>query len=225
MNYQNIVKGKFISRPNRFIAYVEIDGREERCHVKNTGRCKELLVEGARVLLEKAPDGSGRKTLYDLVAVYKGDRLINMDSMAPNTVAKAYLKSRFGEDARIFPERTFGNSRFDFYVEKEDRRIFVEVKGVTLEKEGVVFFPDAPTKRGQKHLLELALALEEGYEAEVLFVVQMERVRGFLPNDKTDPVFGEVLRKVREKGVRVRAICCRVTENSLSPGEELPVLF
>lgn len=225
MKYQHIVKGKFLSRPNRFIALVELEGRVEKCHVKNTGRCKELLLEGATVLLERADENSGRKTLYDLVAVYKGDMLVNIDSNAPNSVAKSYLSHLYGQDAQIFPEKRYGDSRLDFYVLKGERRIFVEVKGVTLEREGIVLFPDAPTERGTKHLRELVGALKEGYEAMVLFVVQMEGMKGFLPNDDTDPVFGRTLRQARDAGVQVRVIDCTVTRDALAAGQELPLLF
>ena len=225
MNYQHIVKGKFLSRPNRFIALVELDGRVEKCHVKNTGRCKELLLEGATVLLERAEEKGARKTLYDLVAVYKGDMLVNIDSSAPNAVAKSDLSRFYGADAVILPEQRYGDSRLDFCVLKGERRIFVEVKGVTLEREGIVLFPDAPTDRGTKHLRELMRALGEGHEAMVLFVVQMEGLKGFLPNDDTDPVFGRTLRQARDAGVLVRVIDCTVTRDALAAGKELPLLF
>ena len=225
MTYKNIVKGKFLSRPNRFIAYAEIDGREEKCHVKNTGRCKELLVLGAEVYLEKAPEGSNRKTGYDLVAVKKGEMLVNIDSSAPNAAALEYLRALYGKDALIRPETTFGTSRFDFYVKKGEVRRFIEVKGVTLEEGGIVRFPDAPTVRGTKHLKELCLALEQGYEAEVLFVIQMEGMKGFLPNDQTDLDFGRALREARRAGVKVTALECAVTPQTMTITKELPLLF
>ena len=225
MNYQRIVKGIFLSRPNRFIALVRVGEELEKCHVKNTGRCRELLTEGATVLLEKAPEGACRKTKYDLVAVYKGERLVNIDSMAPNAVAREYLSELFGSDAQILPEKTFQNSRFDFLVKKGDRRIFVEVKGVTLEEEGIVRFPDAPTLRGKKHLFELCLALEAGYEAAVLFVVQMKGVKGFLPNDQTDPAFGRELRRAAALGVQILAVDCDVREDGLTADRQVPLLF
>lgn len=227
MTYKNIVKGRFLSRPNRFIAYAEIDGREEICHVKNTGRCKELLVPGAEIYLEKAPEGSPRKTGYDLIAVKKGELLVNIDSNAPNAVVFEYLRALYGADARIFPEKTFGDSRFDFYVERGEERQFIEVKGVTLEEGGVVRFPDAPTLRGAKHLRELRRAALEGYSATVLFVVQMAGMKGFLPNDRTDPVFGSELRAARAAGVNIRVLECTVTSESLqiNQGKSIPLLF
>ena len=225
MNYQNIVKGHFLFRPNRFIAHVEIDGREEICHVKNTGRCKELLLSGAEVYLEKAPEGSCRKTFFDLIAVKKGEMLVNIDSSAPNAAALEYLRALYGEDALIRPETTYGASRFDFYVKKGEERRFIEVKGVTLEERGVARFPDAPTVRGAKHLRELCLAVKEGYKAEILFVLQMEGMKGFLPNDGTDPDFGRELRKARQEGVRITALECAVTPDSMKITKPIPLLF
>ncbi len=227
MTYQNIVSGRFLSRPNRFIAHVEIDGKEEICHVKNTGRCRELLIYGAKVFLEKAPEGSARKTKYDLIAVYKGETLVNMDSFAPNAAAGEYLRALYGKNALILPEKTFENSRFDFYVEHGEEKLFVEVKGVTLEYDGVARFPDAPTTRGSKHLMELCKAKRAGYGAMILFVVQMKGMKGFAPNDETDPAFGRALRKARAQGVEVRALSCRVTPDSMQilAQESLPLLF
>ena len=174
MKYKNIKEGIFLSRPNRFIAHVEIDGAEQICHVKNTGRCRELLIPGTKVILEHTPCET-RKTEYDLIAVYKGEKLINIDSQAPNKVVGEWIKesSYFGTPQLVKAECTFGNSRFDFYVESGNRKIFIEVKGVTLEKDGVVLFPDAPTVRGVKHLKELEMALDDGYEAYIIFVIQM----------------------------------------------------
>ena len=216
MTYQTVKRGVFISRPNRFIAHVEMDGRAEVCHVKNTGRCKELLPPGVTVILEESQNPT-RKTRYDLVAVYKGDRLINMDSQAPNRAAGEWLMSGgFIEGVTLVkPECTFGSSRFDFYVEAGERRAFVEVKGVTLEQDGVVLFPDAPTARGAKHLRELAEARAAGYEAYVLFVIQMEDCRYFTPNRATDPAFADALSAAVAAGVEVRALTCRVTENGM----------
>lgn len=227
MTYQNIVTGRFLARPNRFIAHVEIDGKMEICHVKNTGRCKELLLPGAQVFLEKAPEGSARKTKYDLIAVYKGEMLVNMDSFAPNAAAGEYLRALYGKNALILPEKTFENSRFDFYVEHGEEKLFVEVKGVTLEHEGIARFPDAPTTRGSKHLMELCKAKRAGYGAMILFVVQMKGMKGFAPNDETDPAFGRALRKARAQGVEVRALSCRVTPDSMQilAQESLPLLF
>ena len=196
MRYDNIHKGKFLSRPNRFIANVEIDGKSEVCHVKNTGRCKELLVEGCTVWLEHS-DSESRKTAFDLVAVEKGDRLINMDSQAPNKAVGEWLREKmpFGEGFSVYPEKKYGNSRFDFYLESQDRKIFMEVKGCTLEKDGVVLFPDAPTLRGVKHIEELSHCLDDGYESYIMILVQMSDVKYFTPNYVTHSEFGEALEK------------------------------
>ena len=216
MVYETVIEGKFLSRPNRFIAYVEVEGERQICHVKNTGRCKELLTNGARVILERSSNPK-RKTAYDLIAVYKGEGLINMDSQAPNRVFGEWAtKGYFGDLTLIKPECVYGSSRFDFYLESGERRIFVEVKGVTLEQDGVVRFPDAPTERGVKHLRELMAAKEAGYEAYVIFVIQMEHCLYFTPNEETHPAFAEALRKAAEKGVEVIAITCKVTPNSLT---------
>ena len=227
MQYTHIVPARFCSRPNRFIAEVELpDGSRERVHVKNTGRCRELLVPGARIYLEGAAHPA-RKTRFDLVAVEKGSRLINMDAQAPNRV--------FGEWARtggfvpglalLRPETAWGSSRFDFYWEAEERRGFVEVKGVTLEEDGAVFFPDAPTERGVKHIGELRRAVEEGWAATLFFVVQMEGIRSVAPNDRTHPAFGAALRQAVAAGVRVEAWDCAVTPDSLSIRRPVPVLL
>ncbi|MBQ8214932.1 MAG: DNA/RNA nuclease SfsA [Clostridia bacterium] len=225
MTYKNVVKGRFLSRPNRFIAYAEIDGREEKCHVKNTGRCKELLTFGAEIYLEKAPEGHTRKTGYDVIAVKKGEMLVNIDSNAPNAAAFEYLRALYGKDALIRPETTFGSSRFDFYVEKGEARRFIEIKGVTLEEGGIVRFPDAPTLRGAKHLRELTLAVREGYSASVLFIIQMAGMKGFLPNDQTDPDFGRELRAARAAGVEIRALECAVTPEKMTITKPIPLLF
>lgn len=216
MRYGRIKKGRFIARPNRFIAYVDIDGETAVCHVKNTGRCRELLTESATVVLE-CPEGRERKTEYDLIAVYKGDMLINMDSQAPNKVFAEWAAESgyFGEAPRIYPERRYGDSRFDFYIESGERRIFVEVKGVTLENDGVLMFPDAPTERGVKHVRELVRAIDDGYEAYIFFVAQMEECRYFTPNRETHPEFADALAEAAERGVRVVAVTCKVGEDSL----------
>ncbi|MCI9587823.1 MAG: DNA/RNA nuclease SfsA [Oscillospiraceae bacterium] len=216
MQYERVVKGRFLSRPNRFIAHVETEGRVEVCHVKNTGRCRELLVPGAAVYLSEA-ENPLRKTRYDLVAVEKGTRLINMDAAAPNRV--------FGEWAaagglgavpeKLRPEVVFEDSRFDFRLEMKGKVRFVEVKGVTLEEEGEVRFPDAPTERGVKHLKGLRRAVEAGFGATVFFVVQMENVSCFRPNDATHPAFGQALREAAAQGVQVMAYDCRVTPESM----------
>ncbi len=215
MKYQNIQKGVFCSRPNRFIAQVMIDGREEPCHVKNTGRCKELLIPGVTVYLTKASNPK-RTTKYDLVAVEKGERLINLDSQAPNRAFMEWGPSFFGESATILPEKKFQNSRFDFFVTHCDgKKSFVEVKGVTLEQEGVVLFPDAPTERGVKHLNELCQCVKEGYGAYIFFVIQMENVKFFTPNENTHPEFATALREAKHQGVRIYAVTCKVTPNEM----------
>lgn len=226
MEYQHVVPGKFLTRPNRFIAHVEIDGRQEVCHVKNTGRCRELLTPGARVYLEKA-NSSKRKTAYDLIAVEKGDLLINMDAQAPNKVfAEWAKKGQFCPNLlTLRPEFTYGASRFDFRLDTADGACFVEVKGVTLEDGGEVRFPDAPTERGVKHLRELQRAVTEGYRAAVFFVIQMEGVRCFRPNDATHPAFGQALRAAAAGGVEVYAYDCIVTPNTLAIHAPVPVLL
>ena len=213
MTYDKIVKAKFLTRPNRFVAYVEFNHRIEKCHVKNTGRCRELLIEGCTVWLERAKNPE-RKTRFDLVAVQKGDRLINMDSYAPNLAAGEFLPVLF-PGAVIRPEYTCGDSRFDFYIEYKDKKILLEVKGVTLEEDGVVRFPDAPTERGVKHVRELTKCLDDGFEAYLLFVVQMDKVRYFTPNDETHPEFGEALREAEKRGVKLLAYDCAVTPDSM----------
>lgn len=223
MKYQNIYEGTFTQRPNRFIAHVIIDGKEEICHVKNTGRCKELLIPGAKVLVEKS-DNPLRKTAYDLVSVYKGNRLINMDSQAPNKIAKEWLDSRF-PDAVIKSEITHGDSRFDFFIENGAERIFAEVKGVTLEKDGVVLFPDAPTLRGVKHLNGLTRWVEDGNKAMVIFVVQMNNVSCFSPNRETHPEFAEALLTAKNQGVEIVAFECEVNKTTISPGIEIQIIF
>ncbi len=214
MKYKKIREGKFISRPNRFIANVEINGKVEVVHVKNTGRCKELLIPDARVFLEES-DNPQRKTRYDLIAVFKGDNLINMDSQAPNKVFYEWAWEYFGEGAKIRPETKYKNSRFDCFIEVDNRRIFAEVKGVTLETDDVASFPDAPTERGIKHIEELCAAVSEGYEAYIFFVVQMKGVKYFTPNYKTHRAFGEALKKAKKKGVNIVCVDCRVTPDSL----------
>ena len=222
MQYGKILPARFLSRPNRFVARVEAEGEELVCHVKNTGRCRELLVPGATVWLEESPNPS-RKTKFDLIAVEKGDRLINMDAQAPNKVFGEWAAAGgFREGLTLLrPETTYGSSRFDFYWESSKSRGFVEVKGVTLEEDGVVRFPDAPTLRGVKHLDELAR--EAGYEAAVCFVIQMENVRWFAPNDETHPEFGQALRRAAQAGVEILAMDCAVTPQSLTMGKSVPI--
>lgn len=224
MEYQHIKQGYFLNRPNRFIAHVELDGEEVVCHVKNTGRCRELLTPRAVVYLEES-DNSNRKTRYDLIGVEKGERKINMDSQAPNQVFGEWARGGgFRSDLRkLQSETTYGNSRFDFYWESSEKRGFVEVKGVTLEEDGVVLFPDAPTQRGIKHLEELVAAKAAGYEAAVCFVIQMEGVKCFRPNDRTHPEFGAALRKAAQAGVEILAVDCTVERDSLQIRERVPV--
>ena len=224
MKYQNICDGVFISRPNRFIAEVEINGKRERVHVKNTGRCRELLTPGATVYLQEAAN-SNRSTRYDLIVAKKGRRLINMDASAPNIAFYEYLQSGLHIDGvtSVKPETKYGSSRFDFYVEAQNRRIFIEVKGVTLEEDGVVMFPDAPTERGIKHLNELAQCVREGYEAQVVFVVQMSDVLHFTPNIKMHRAFGDALVSAKSVGVTIVAFDCDVAPNSMTIGKAVEV--
>ena len=218
-----MVSGIFLARPNRFIAHVEIDGQEEICHVKNTGRCKELLVPGAVVYCEVSQNPA-RKTKYDLIAVQKGSRLINMDSQAPNAAARQWLlKGGLGEIADLKAETLRGDSRFDFSFTKNGRLCFLEVKGVTLENDGVCAFPDAPTQRGVKHLRGLAELAKQGFGAYVLFVVQMADVSYLHPNGDTDPAFANALRAAAQVGVTVLAMDCRVTPDSMTIQHPVPV--
>ena len=245
MRYQNIRTGHFISRPNRFIAKIEIDGSEEIVHVKNTGRCAELLVPGVEVYVQDSqPDlslpgtteaekeqrkksESNRKTRWDLIGVKKGDRLINMDSQVPNKIVKEWLEhgNLIEGITKIQPEYTYGNSRIDLYVEAGNRKILIEVKGVTLEEDGVVRFPDAPSERAVKHVHELQKALQDGYECYIFFVVQMSDVRYFTPNTDTQPEFGEALQEAAEAGVHVVAYDCMVEEDTIQIQKEVPVIL
>jgi len=222
MRYGTMVPGTFIARPNRFIAHVEIDGKVEICHVKNTGRCRELLPPGAKVWCQVS-DNPNRKTKYDLITVQKGDLLINMDSQAPNAAAKEWLLSgALGHVENLRPETVHGDSRFDFSFTLDGKPCLMEVKGVTLEHDGVCAFPDAPTERGVKHLRGLSRAVREGYGAFVLFVIQMPDVKYLRPNDDTDPAFGAALREAAEAGVTVLAMDCGVTPDIMEI--RLPVL-
>ena len=215
MRYEHMVPGVFLARPNRFIAHVEIGGNVEICHVKNTGRCRELLPVGAKVWCQQW-DNPNRKTKFDLITVQKGDRLINMDSQAPNVAAKEWLLAGgLGEISELKGEYTHGDSRFDFSFIKDGRRCFLEVKGVTLENDGVCAFPDAPTERGAKHLRGLTKLAQEGFGAYVLFVIQMADVKYIHPNDATDPAFGKALREAAASGVLVLAMDCAVAEDSM----------
>ena len=224
MQYQNIVSGRFIDRPNRFIAHVAIDGQVQTVHVKNTGRCRELLVPGATVYLQHSDDPR-RKTAWDLIAVEKGERLINMDAQAPNKVFGEWAQAgNFLPNLTLLkPETTYGASRFDFYAEAGGKRHFIEVKGVTLEEDGIVRFPDAPTERGVKHIEELISAKRDGYESWICFVVQMSGVKWFEPNDAAHPQFGEALRRAEKAGVHILALDCGVTAETLAIKGEIPV--
>jgi len=217
MRYDRIISGRFISRPNRFIAMVDVSGTVERCHVKNTGRCRELLVKGATVYLS-VPDNPNRSTPYDLVAVMKGDRLINMDSQIPNMVAAESLREipMFSRVTGIRREYTYGNSRIDIFAADDDNRYLVEVKGVTLEDDGVVRFPDAPTERGVKHVRELISSMKDGYVPCLLFVIQMDDVLYFEPNRATDPEFADALKEAKSAGVNILAYTCDVAPDSMT---------
>ena len=227
VTYPNIVSAIFISRPNRFVAHVLLEGKEEIVHVKNTGRCRELLVPGARVYLTKS-DNQNRKLAYDLVAVEKetenGTLLINMDSQAPNAAAEEWIKScgMFSSGAKVRREVTFGASRFDIFVSDGDRKAFVEVKGVTLEHGGIASFPDAPTERGVKHIEELTACINAGYEACILFVVQMKGISLFRPNDETHAAFGNALRRAGMLGVNILVYDCIVTPDSMFIDSAVP---
>ena len=227
MKYNNIEEAKFLSRPNRFIAYVELNGERTKVHVKNTGRCRELLQENVTVYLEKGQNPE-RTTAYDLVAVEKAGRLFNIDSGAPNKVVEEWLhkKGLFPDITLIRPETSYRNSRFDFYLETASgRKIFMEVKGVTLESDGHAAFPDAPSERAVKHVEELMAARNEGYEAYILFVLQMKDMISFSPNEDAQPEFGEVLRRARRAGVRVLACDCEIGKDSLMLRKEVPVIL
>ena len=222
MEYRDVVRGRFLSRPNRFIALVELDGAETVCHVKNTGRCRELLTPGAWVYLTPGA-APGRKTAYDLIAVEKGSRLINMDAQAPNRVFGEFARTFDPQALSVRPEYRFGASRLDFCLERPDGLHLVEVKGVTLEEGGHARFPDAPTERGVKHLRELISAVEQGHRATAFFLIQMANVTDFAPNDDTHPAFGATLRRAAAAGVQLAAYDCRVTPDSLTVGSPVPV--
>jgi sugar fermentation stimulation protein A len=213
MKYAHTKRATFLSRPNRFIAIVELEGQQETVHVKNTGRCKELLIPGVQVVLAEA-DNPNRKTRYDLIAVYKDTvGWINIDSQAPNKVMGEWLRDQAFSLVR--PEYTYGDSRIDFYMEKEEERFLMEVKGCTLEIDGVGYFPDAPTVRGVKHIRELIRAAREGYHARLAFVIQMNGIAEVRPNVTTHPAFGEAMAEARAAGVKILCLCCHVTEDTL----------
>ena len=250
MVYSKVREGIFRSRPNRFVAEVELDGASElfaskktspsgnpdlsfgltveKCHVKNTGRCKELLVDGAKVYVSKA-DNPNRSTKYDLIAVHKGGLLINMDSQAPNTAFGEYLRNgkflEIGRVSQVKAEAKYGASRFDFYAETDKTKAFIEVKGVTLEENGIAMFPDAPTERGIKHLNELAACIKDGFRAYVVFVMQMEGISRFTPNYKTHAAFGVTLAKVMGLGVKAFAFDCKVTPESMEINRQVQIVL
>lgn len=224
MKYENVYCGRFLARPNRFIALVEIDGENYNVHVKNTGRCKELLVKNATVFLEKSQNPN-RKTAYDLIAVVKNGKLINMDSQAPNKAVKEAFECGkiFTDVEKLRAEVKFGNSRFDFWGCHGGKEFFAEVKGVTLEENGVVMFPDAPTLRGLKHLEELENAVKLGFEGYIIFVVQMQNVNYFTPNAKTHPEFAKALKHAYDCGVHILCYDCEVTKDSMDLREKVEV--
>lgn len=224
MKYKDITRAEFCDRPNRFIAHVLLDGTTETVHVKNTGRCRELLVPGAPVILERSSNPA-RKTRYDLISVCKNGRWINMDSQAPNEAAAEWVAGGglFPEEVTVYRERKYGNSRFDLYVESEKRRAFIEVKGVTLEVDNIVRFPDAPTERGVKHVEELIGCMEDGYEAYLLLVIQMKGVLKFQPNWNTHHKFGDVLKRAAEAGVKILAYDCLVGDDFMKIQDPVPV--
>ncbi|MED9967181.1 MAG: DNA/RNA nuclease SfsA [Blautia sp.] len=224
MKYEHTEKAIFLERPNRFIAYVNLNGRTETVHVKNTGRCKELLIPGTEIILEKSGNPA-RKTKYDLICVKKADRWINMDSQIPNKAAEEWLLkgSLFPEEIHVKREKIYGNSRFDLYVESSRRKAFMEVKGVTLEENNIARFPDAPTQRGLKHVEELIHCIQDGYEAYLLFVIQMKGITCFKPNRNTHPEFGEALIAAQNAGVKLLAYDCFVTENLMEIRDPVPI--
>ena len=224
MRYDTIREAVFLDRPNRFIANVLLDGEPAFCHVKNTGRCRELLTPGARVILSRGTTPL-RKTAYDLVSVYKGERLINLDSQAPNAIAAEYLPRLFPDLMELKREVAWGDSRFDFYGVKGDGPFYLEVKGVTLERDGLVYFPDAPTERGVKHLRELARLQRGGTNAYVLFIIQMRDVISLQANRATDPAFADALLAAKAAGVGVYAVDCIVAPDSVTAHEPVPVMF
>ena len=233
MKYEHMIEGRFLSRPNRFIAHVEVQGEQGTAHVKNTGRCRELLIPGVTVLLQHHPGAleAGRKTEYSLIGVYKGDILINMDSQAPNQVAEEWLRTGgfTGETgiavSDIHREVTYGNSRFDLAFLADGEQAYMEVKGVTLEVDHVAKFPDAPTERGVKHVKELALASKRGLRAYILFVIQMKGITSFMPNMDTHPAFGEALQEASQAGVHIMAYDCIVTKEELSIDQSIEVFI
>jgi len=230
MKYRNVISGVFIERPNRFIAICDIDGQTVKAHVRNTGRCRELLIKGVKVYLEISEWGK-RKTGYTLIAVEKGDRLVNIDSIAPNKVVLENLQNgklafpNMGEPKLIKTEKQFGDSKFDIYLETDNKKAFVEVKGVTLEEDGIALFPDAPTERGIKHMKELIKAVDEGYDAYIVFIIQMKGVSSFSPNIRTHPEFGVELNNAYKSGVHVLCFDTVVEADSITLADPVPVVI
>jgi len=226
MKYENIQAGVFIKRPNRFIAVADIDGKEEICHVKNTGRCRELLIPGTEIYLQKARNPE-RKTMYDLITVRKNNMYINIDSQAPNKVLREWVECSgyFNNITLIKPECRYKNSRFDFYIEADNRKIFVEVKGVTLEEAGIAKFPDAPTERGVKHIKELSECVKEGYEAYIFFIVQIPDIKCFMPNREMHSEFADELIMAEKNGVNIKALNCEVSPDTLKINDFIKVIL
>lgn len=224
MNYERILPAVFLNRPNRFIAEIEVEGRRELCHVKNTGRCRELLLPGTDIWVQRA-DKMSRKTEFDLITVRKGERLVNIDSAAPNKVFFEWVQNSgyFGNAPVVRPEVTYGSSRFDFFIQSGGRSFFAEIKGVTLENDGVASFPDAPTERGVKHLKGLTECVRQGYGAYAVFIIQMENIKYMIPNRETHPEFADALAAAGEGGVKLLGLGCTVTENSLTAAEFVEV--
>lgn len=231
---KNTVKATFLRRPNRFQGFVNLNGVELMAHVPNTGRCKEILKEETTVILREEKNNPNRKTAYSLIAAYKGIRLINIDSQMPNKVVEEALNNKIIEELKdynyVSREKTYGNSRFDFKLAKSEEGLnipkeeyYLEVKGVTLEENGETRFPDAPTERGTKHILELIEVKNSGIGAGIIFVIQLDDVKSFRPNDEMDPKFGKALRKASESGVDIMAYCCKVKEDSMTLYKRIPV--
>ncbi|WP_352420591.1 DNA/RNA nuclease SfsA [Proteiniborus sp.] len=229
MRYHRTIEGVFVKRPNRFIAQVLIDGKEETVHVKNTGRCKELLVPGVKVILEDCVHNPNRKTRYSLIAVWKGAMLVNMDSQIPNAVVFEALKNGkikgFEDISYLKREVTYGKSRYDIYFESKEQKGFIEIKGVTLENNGVSMFPDAPTERGTKHVLEMIEAVKEGYRGALFFLIQMKKPDVFRPNWQMDRAFSESVKLAKENGVEILAYDSIVSENSITIDKPVKIDF
>lgn len=225
MRYHNLQEAVFLRRPNRFKAFIHINGKEEVCHVKNTGRLGELLLPGAKILVEPAAEGSQRKTKYSLICVEKEGQWVNIDSQAPNKLAEEWISAGgFLEDVRVIKrEQTYGNSRFDLYVEAGNDKWFIEVKGVTLNVDGTAMFPDAPTERGKKHVEELVTCQKDGFKSAVLFVIQMKGVHQFMPFEERQPEFAAALRSAKKAGVKIAAVDCIVKNDCICIDHFVPV--